>query len=449
MENKQLKSFKDLVVWQKSSDLAALIYSITEKFPRSELYGLTNQMRRSTVSISSNIAEGFKRNHKKEKLQFYNIAYGSAAELESQIEIALKLNFISTEDYQKLTAPIIEISKMLNGLIKSANKSPKSYLLNSIFFFVLLYSVFYILTPFPIYGAELFFETRNRELGVGQEFRIDLRLNTEGENINAVEGKVIFSAELLELEEVRDGNSIINFWVEKPFLNSKSYILYSGITPGGFNSEKGLIFSAIFEARQEGIAKFEINDTRVLRNDGSGSTAKLEVQNLEFSIQDLGAKETPYPKSYILYPQDNELPESFAPEIAKDATLFDGKWFVVFATQDKASGVDHYEVLEYRRQDLGFRELMFKFFPKFYILYSKSWISNAESPHVLTDQELRSFVWIKAVDKAGNERIATVEPYYPMKWYENWLIWIIIAIIGAIAYLIWRGFKSRMSQITN
>ncbi len=66
MENKNLKSFKDLKVWQKAVDLATFIYKLTEKFPQSELYGTTNQMRRSSVSISSNIAEGFKRNHKKE-----------------------------------------------------------------------------------------------------------------------------------------------------------------------------------------------------------------------------------------------------------------------------------------------------------------------------------------------------------------------------------------------
>ncbi|MDP2654945.1 MAG: four helix bundle protein [bacterium] len=129
--NSVLKSFKDLIVWQKAADLASLVYVATEKFPRSELYGLTSQMRRSAVSISSNIAEGFKRNHKKEKTQFYNVAYGSVAELESQTEIALKLDFLDKGEYQKSNALIIEVSKMLDGLIKSVNKSPKSYILNS------------------------------------------------------------------------------------------------------------------------------------------------------------------------------------------------------------------------------------------------------------------------------------------------------------------------------
>ncbi len=124
-----MKSFKDLNVWQKSVDLAVFVYKITEKFPNSEIYGITNQMRRAVISISSNLAEGFKRVHKKEKLQFYNIAYGSVAELESQAEVSKKLNFLSEKDYQILMLNITEISKMVNGLVKSLNS--KSYILNS------------------------------------------------------------------------------------------------------------------------------------------------------------------------------------------------------------------------------------------------------------------------------------------------------------------------------
>ncbi|MBI4692386.1 MAG: four helix bundle protein [Candidatus Terrybacteria bacterium] len=129
MENNQLKSFKDLKVWQKSLDLSVLIYKITEKFPKEEMYGLISQMRRAAVSIPSNIAEGFKRNHKKEKLQFYNIAYSSDAELESQIEVAKNLKFLSLEDYQNSLSLLTEVSKMINGLIKSLNS--KSFILNS------------------------------------------------------------------------------------------------------------------------------------------------------------------------------------------------------------------------------------------------------------------------------------------------------------------------------
>ncbi|MEK7625622.1 MAG: four helix bundle protein [Patescibacteria group bacterium] len=82
------KSFRDLIVWQKSRDLAVIIYNITSQFPRSELYGLSSQMQRAVISISSNIAESYHRFHQKEKRQFLAIAFGSGSELESQIEIS-------------------------------------------------------------------------------------------------------------------------------------------------------------------------------------------------------------------------------------------------------------------------------------------------------------------------------------------------------------------------
>lgn len=137
-----IKSFKDLQVWQKSADLAVLVYKITEQFPRPELYGITSQMRRAAVSISSNFAEGFKRSHQKEKLQFYNIAYGSASELESQIEISKKLGFLSDSDYQALIVAVVEVAKMSSGLIKSLNT--KYYILNSQKGFSLLELLIYV-----------------------------------------------------------------------------------------------------------------------------------------------------------------------------------------------------------------------------------------------------------------------------------------------------------------
>lgn len=119
METTKLSSFRNLSVWRKAGDLAVLIYSATEKFPKSELYGLTSQMRRAAVSISSNLAEGWKRIHKKEKMQFYSVAHGSAAELESQIEIARRLGFLADDEYGKSLSLTEEVSKMINGLIKS------------------------------------------------------------------------------------------------------------------------------------------------------------------------------------------------------------------------------------------------------------------------------------------------------------------------------------------
>lgn len=110
------KTFKDLIVWQKSRDLAVEIYSLTEKFPKSEIYGLINQMRRAVISISSNIAESYHRFHNKEKQQFLAIAFGSGSELESQIEIA-KILFPNL-NYKESEELLVETMKILNTFLK-------------------------------------------------------------------------------------------------------------------------------------------------------------------------------------------------------------------------------------------------------------------------------------------------------------------------------------------
>lgn len=112
----ETKSFKDLLVWQKSRDLAVIIYQLTDQFPKSELYGLTSQMRRAVISISSNIAESYHRFHYKEKQQLLAVAFGSGSELESQIEIARVL--FPKVDYRRAEQLLLEIMKILNHFLQ-------------------------------------------------------------------------------------------------------------------------------------------------------------------------------------------------------------------------------------------------------------------------------------------------------------------------------------------
>lgn len=113
-----LNSHKDLLVWQKGIKLCKSVYKSTEKFPKSEVYGISSQMRRSSVSIPSNIAEGASRNTTKDFLHFLSISLGSASELETQIEIAKELSFLTEDQYRELTLNLTEVSKMLVGLMK-------------------------------------------------------------------------------------------------------------------------------------------------------------------------------------------------------------------------------------------------------------------------------------------------------------------------------------------
>ncbi len=113
----KLKSYKDLIVWQKAMDLVLEIYKLTKSFPQSEIYGLTSQMRRAAVAIPSNIAEGYCRKHVKEYIHFLTIAYSSASELETQICISKKLEDTKNLEYSKSDNFLLEILKMLNVLI--------------------------------------------------------------------------------------------------------------------------------------------------------------------------------------------------------------------------------------------------------------------------------------------------------------------------------------------
>lgn len=112
----RIKNFKELLIWQKGIVLVEEIYNVTNNYPKNEAYGLVSQIRRSAVSIPSNIAEGFKRRHSKEFKQFINIALGSAAELETQIIISKQLGFIKEEQYDPILENIITLSKMMNSL---------------------------------------------------------------------------------------------------------------------------------------------------------------------------------------------------------------------------------------------------------------------------------------------------------------------------------------------
>jgi len=116
-----LNSYKELIVWQKSMELVKEIYFLTKEFPKSEIFGLTSQMRRAAISIPSNIAEGFNRRHKKEFTQFISIAFGSGAELETQILLSESLKYGKEEDLKKCDALLCEVMKMLNKLIANLN----------------------------------------------------------------------------------------------------------------------------------------------------------------------------------------------------------------------------------------------------------------------------------------------------------------------------------------
>ena len=444
MKTKKLQSFKDLNVWQKSSDLAALVYKITKRFPRSELYGLTNQMRRA-----------------------------------------------------------VEVAKMIDGLIKSIRKPLSSgfYLL---FLFISLFPIFYILIPLTANAATLYLEPQAQTISQGESFIVEVKIDTEGEEINTIKSNLNIPSNLLEVVDFIKGNSILTFWPEEPQIRENE-ILFTGGVPNGFNGE-GLILKIILLAKKNGIANINFGESsKVLLNDGKGTPAKLSFSGGSYGIlqkpeglpvitsQSHPDKNKWYKErtlqlywdlkegaeyswvlSYDPFTEPDEIPDKPAPkeglvwmgamgyENLEDGIYYfrlkqklpgenwsktvtframidstppedfelkiaeiEDKNYVVFATIDKTSGIDHYEISEIRNKK-----------------EEKIW-EVGESPYLLKDQDLRSKIFVKAVDKAGNERIAEIGPM--VKPFPYWII-IILILIGVVVFWIIKKLRAASSD---
>jgi four helix bundle protein len=121
-EKPEIKHFVDLDAWQVNREVVLVIYKITKKFPKDEKFGLTSQLRRASVSIITNIAEGWGRFHYKDKVRFYHQARGSNTEVQSLLIVAKDLGYISEEEFDEMKVLIFRGFKVLNGLIRSTEK---------------------------------------------------------------------------------------------------------------------------------------------------------------------------------------------------------------------------------------------------------------------------------------------------------------------------------------
>ena len=263
----------------------------------------------------------------------------------------------------------------------------------------------------PVYSEAAVFSLSSpvRNIEMNGIVEVLVNLDSKGDNINAVEGKILVPKELKALD-ISDGNSIINFWVERPRIADGS-IVWSGIIPGGYTGTNGFLFSMTFLGVKSGRAELSFSNASALLNDSKGT--KVSVTTKAYTLYVEGEQTTTAEESP---PPDTDIPESFTPLLSKDPNLFDGKYFIVFATQDKLSGIDHYEVAE----NIGFKSFTYRNLP----------FAVAESPYVLADQTLRSNIYVKAVDKQGNARVETIFPLHQSLIYNYDLIFAILLVLA-------------------
>ena len=273
-----------------------------------------------------------------------------------------------------------------------------------------LLAIYFLYMFFPVatYAAEIYFETQGGS-NLGGEFIVTAKLNTEGELINAIEGKINLPADLVEIKDIRDGTSVLNFWIDRPSIVDGTLIRFSGITPGGFTGENNVLFSMVLESIKVGKATIYADGIRSFVNDEESTSVKVRNKSLSIVISEEAQKDT----STDIDELDTEKPESFTPIITSDPYIFDGKYFLVFASQDKAFGIDHYEIRE--GEEGEFREVA--------------------SPYLLENQTLDKKIFVKAIDKSGNERLEVVELENELKLYLKLIIFaIIIMLFGFIFF---------------
>lgn len=276
-----------------------------------------------------------------------------------------------------------------------------------VFIKIIFISCIAVLMTMPVSAVEFFFDAKTTAIAIGDEVKIDFLINTEKDDINALEAVIVFPHDSLEIEEIRDGGSLINFWVERPH-EREGAVRFSGIVPGGYRGSRGLLFSVVFRAKKEGSGLMVVRDLSALRNDGAGTAAKAYANPLQITVS--GRLMSAVAQEAAI--EDHTPPEAFTLEIAHDQNIFDGKYFLVFATQDKESGIDYYEVREGARSPI-----------------------RAVSPYVLQNQKRDEKIEVRAVDKRENERIARLAPQETYVVYRIVAILMLVLIVGvAIQY---------------
>lgn len=279
---------------------------------------------------------------------------------------------------------------------------------------VLVFLISTLFYPVLASAAQISLKTAHTTIGVGQHFEISIYVNSKEKKVNAFSGTISLPSFITPLT-IRDGNSLISLWNEKPTISGNN-ISYAGIIPGGWKGSQGYLFSFIANASTTGNGTINLSKIKVLLNDGKGTPDSVSFKALSLDVN----KTTPIVES-VKKIKDNEPPEIFKLNIEHSAELFSGDAFVVFTTQDKGSGIDHYEILETKNK---LRD------------ETKGKWKHAKSPYRLQDQSLSSFIYIRAFDRAGNVRVSVYTPK-PAKTSSTMfvILAIFLSFIVAIIFL--------------
>lgn len=289
-----------------------------------------------------------------------------------------------------------------------------------------------ILFPVSANAAVLYVNPTEGTYGLSDTFLADVRIDNQNECINAAHVEVRYPTDTLRAVDFSKGNSILSLWVEEPVIDTDNGIVtFSGGIPGGYcgripgdpvlSNVLGKIVFSVIGAESTSTTVSIADTSMVYLHDGAATPAKLTAQSAVYAIQP-----TPLAASNPWLTQvgdDTIPPDAFVITVESTAGVFRGNYYAVFATQDKQSGVDHYEVFE-----------------------RGSW-QAVTSPHLLKDQLLQGGVQIKAIDKAGNERLGTyvegsAAPRVP-KEFDYSIVALIIVLGVCFGIYVWHRGRAQ------
>jgi|GEM_PF-1285424 len=252
----------------------------------------------------------------------------------------------------------------------------------SLIIFSFSFFIYFFININNVHAANFLINGDSRSVRVGSILKIQINVDTQNENLNTFSGTIKFPNNLLALQEIKTGSSIINLFIEEPKEVQPGQVNFSGITPGGYTGQ-GFLMETIFKAKADGNGTISLQNALAFHNDGSGSAATTTSRNFDFAINSTAPAGA---TSSFEISADKEAPEAFTPTITKIPDIGGNNYLLLFATEDKISGIDHYEVKE---GDQNFK--------------------IAVSPYLLADQGLKNDIIVKAVDKNNNERLAIVK----------------------------------------
>jgi hypothetical protein len=324
--------------------------------------------------------------------------------------------------------------------------------------------LFVLLLLFPSAGqaASLYLDPGISTLARGDALKVSVRLDTDEaseECVNAVEGVLTFTGPIKPID-VSLGDSIFSLWVESPALNeAKTQVTFAGGIPNGYcgrvDGDPRLtnnLFDVIIRADSMPAADGEsmaasvqfTSQTVAYLNDGFGTQAVLTTFPSSLTVlPELGEfVQDPWTEEIEA---DNIPPQPFSIQLEKDKLAFGGRYYIAFSTTDKQTGIDRYEVRE---------ELLSQFDTFSWGRANVSWIET-RSPYVLKDQSLNSIIRVRAIDKAGNEYIATLVPdpalrtlsFTQFLTYVLFILLVLLAAVGAWFIARRRSFQKRRSEI--